>query len=194
MRGPSGSNSSVRVRTWRQIAAPCLSLTVVPITFPVGCPVQRNRRHHLYFERDHQEHGLPGIRVDSGTVSIGAGVTVTGAGTASNRQNGLEIVGGTVSINVPAAPATSFSNNTDNGIHVSGTGSLNITGVEATASTTPSTGTVVANANYNAGLEFEQDPGQTSPSVIVGLVAWRDYGWPWTRHPDPRWLQDYAAP
>jgi hypothetical protein len=117
--------------------------------------------------------GLPGIQVDSGTVNIGPGVTVTAAGTATSRQNGLEILGGTVNITVPTgSAATSFSNNTDNGIHVSGTGSLNITGVQATASTTPATGTVVVNGNYNAGLEFEQDPSQTAPSLIDGLVAW----------------------
>jgi hypothetical protein len=117
--------------------------------------------------------GLHGIQVDSGTVNIGPGVTVTAAGTTTGRQNGLEVLGGTVNITVPAgSAATSFSNNTDDGIHVSGTGSLNITGVQATATTTPSTGTVVVNGNYNAGIEFEQDPSQTAPSLVDGLVAW----------------------
>ena len=64
-----------------------------------------------------QNTGGHGIAVSSGTLAIGQGVTVTGAGTAVKRRDGLNIGGGLVNIMVNSGQApTAFNNNTQDGI------------------------------------------------------------------------------
>jgi hypothetical protein len=112
--------------------------------------------------------GDDGIQVNAGTLQIGRGVHVTGAGTDSSRQNGLAISGGTVNITVAAAdPATSFESNTQSGIAVSGTGVLNIKGEAVTGGRS-----IVVQKNYNGNVDFGQSQGVTATSTIDGLYSW----------------------
>jgi hypothetical protein len=125
-----------------------------------------------------------GISVTSGTLNVGAGLTVRGAGTAAIARDGL-IVGGTVAggavtaagvanIHVAAGQApTLFSACSSHGIEVTTGGSVNVTGVAA--SPLPSNGgTVVTSYNTTAGLRIDQTPGTTGLAVssIDGLVSW----------------------
>jgi hypothetical protein len=120
-----------------------------------------------------QQTGGHGIAVTNGTLNIGQGVTVTGAGTAAKRADGLNIRGGTVNINVAAGQAaTTFNNNTQHGIYVAGSGVVNITGVPLTVTAPNGQGTVTANGNVFAGLSIFEFPGASAMSTVNGLVAW----------------------
>ena len=80
-----------------------------------------------------QNTGGHGIAVSNGTLAIGQGVTVTGAGTALKRRDGLNVAGGTVNIVVTAGQApTAFNNNTQHGIYVTGAAVINIAGFPVT--------------------------------------------------------------
>jgi len=113
--------------------------------------------------------GDDGIQVTSGTATLGAGVRVSGAGTASSRQNGLYISGGTVNITVAAAgPATVFESNTQSGIALAGAAVLNVSG----ATVTTGVRTVVAQNNYAANVDFGQVPVTATPvSTLDGLYG-----------------------
>ena len=116
-----------------------------------------------------QNSGGNGIAVVSGTLNIGQGVTVTNAGGAI-KHDGLNIAGGTVNLVVSAGQATtSFTNNTEHGIYVTGTAVLNVTGVPVLPAN--GQGTVVVSGNAFDGLEIFESPG-ASPSTVTGLVAW----------------------
>ncbi len=112
-----------------------------------------------------------------GTVTVGQGVTVQGAGAAGNRRNGLNILVGTVVIDVPAGQApTSFKNNTQHGISVGGLGVLTLKGVPGIDSGTSlpnGTGTVVTSGNFAANVMINQTSGAApATSLLEGLVAW----------------------
>ena len=63
-------------------------------------------------------------------MNILQGVTVTNAGSTAKHHDGMNVSGGTVNIAVSAGQAaTSFSNNTQHGIYVTGTAVVNIAGV-----------------------------------------------------------------
>ena len=120
--------------------------------------------------------GDDGIVVGSGTLNIGAGVTVTGAGhvTATGRRSGVHVAGGTVTITVPAGQtASTFNGNTLHGLEVTLLGVLNVVGVPVTTPAITGAGTVVASGNSRANVYIEQTPG-LAPAVssIDGLVAW----------------------
>jgi hypothetical protein len=120
-----------------------------------------------------QNTGGNGIAVTNGTLNIGPGVVVTGAGSVSKKHDGLNIAGGTVNILVGAGQATtSFNSNTEHGIYVTGNGVLNISGVPVTAPAPNGQGTVIANGNGFDGLEIFESPGMAGVSTINGLVAW----------------------
>jgi hypothetical protein len=120
-----------------------------------------------------QNTGGNGIAVTSGTLNILQGVTVTNAGSTTRHHDGLNISGGTVNVTVPAGQATtSFSNNSEHGIYVTGTGVLNINGVPVTTPGANGQGTVIANSNAFDGLEIFQAAGAAAQSSITGLVAW----------------------
>jgi hypothetical protein len=120
-----------------------------------------------------QNSGGHGIAVSNGTVTIGQGVTVTGAGTAVRRRDGLNVAGGIVNVAVASGQApTAFNNNTQHGIYVTGSGVVNISGVPVTAPTPNGQGTVTANGNFFAGLRIFESPGVGATSIIDGLVAW----------------------
>ena len=120
-----------------------------------------------------QNTGGHGISVSNGTLAMGQGVVVTGAGTASRRRDGLNIAGGTVNIAVAAGQApTQFNNNTQHGIYVTGSGVVNIEGVPVTSVSPNGQGTVVANGNFFAGMQIFESPGAAAMSTINGLVAW----------------------
>jgi hypothetical protein len=120
-----------------------------------------------------QNTGGNGIDVSSGTLNILQGVTVTNAGSSAKHHDGLAVSGGTVNVTVSAGQATtSFSNNTEHGIYVTGTGVLNINGVPITTPGANGQGTVIANNNAFDGLEIFEGPGVAGPSSITGLVAW----------------------
>ncbi len=114
--------------------------------------------------------GDDGIQVTSGTLHIGGGVHVTGAGTSGSSANGLAISGGTVNIVVAATdPATSFESNTQSGIAVSTSGVLNITG----AAVAGGTRSVVIQKNYASNVDFRPNPNTSSAvSTIDGLYSW----------------------
>lgn len=112
--------------------------------------------------------GDDGIQVSAGTVQIGAGVSVTAAGTTASgsRQNGLYVSGGTVTIsNTNADAPTLFSNNTQSGIFVTGTGVLNITG-----SNTDTAHSVQTQGNDMSNVDFQPTAVATA-SVINGLYS-----------------------
>jgi hypothetical protein len=118
-----------------------------------------------------QNSGGNGIAVVSGTLNIGQGVTVTNAGSASKHHDGLNIAGGAVSIVVGAGQATtSFTNNTEHGIYVTGTASLSISGVPVLPAN--GQGTVVVSGNAFDGLEIFETAGMAPMSSVSGLVAW----------------------
>jgi hypothetical protein len=120
-----------------------------------------------------QNTGGNGIGVTSGTLNILQGVTVTNAGTSSKHHDGLNVSGGIVNIIGAAGQATiSFSNNSEHGIYVTGSGVLNVSGVPVTAPAPNGQGTVIANNNAFDGLEIFEGPGAAGQSVIAGLVAW----------------------
>jgi hypothetical protein len=119
-----------------------------------------------------QNTGGTAIAVSSGNVTVGPGVSATGAGTALKRRDGLNVAAGTVTINVGSGQAPCvFSNNTQHGIYVTGAGVVNITGVPVVLSAPNGQGTVVANGNYFAGLRIFESPGASAMSTIDGLVA-----------------------
>ncbi len=122
-----------------------------------------------------QNTGGHGIAVSNGTLSIGQGVTVTGAGTALKRRDGLNIAGGLVNIMVASGQAAStFNNNTQHGIYVTGAGVINITGFPVTVPAPNGQGTVVASGNAFAGLRIFEAPGAAALSTINGFVAWQN--------------------
>jgi hypothetical protein len=119
-----------------------------------------------------QNTGGHGISVTNGTFNIGQGVTVKNAGTAAKRRDGLNITSGTVRINVTAGQATtSFLNNTQHGIYVTGSGVLNVTGVPVLSPAPNGQGTVVVSGNFSTGVRIFEAPG-TGLSTIDGLVSW----------------------
>jgi hypothetical protein len=120
-----------------------------------------------------QNTGGHGIAVSNGTLAIGQGVVVTGAGTATRRRDGLNIAGGVVNIAVAAGQApTQFNNNTQHGIYVTGAGVVNVSGVPVTTPSPNGQGTVVTKGNYFAGLQIFEAPGAAATSTINGLVVW----------------------
>jgi hypothetical protein len=120
--------------------------------------------------------GDDGIFVKNGNVSVGAGVTVTGAGhaTATGRASGLNVTGGMVTIAVPngGTPST-FNANTLHGIEVTLLGVVNVTGVPVTMPNITGAGTVVASGNSRSNIYIEQTVGM-APSVglLDGVVGW----------------------
>jgi len=118
-----------------------------------------------------QNSGGNGIAVTNGTLNIGQGVTVTNAGSASKHHDGLNVAGGTVNIVVPAGQiATSFTNNTEHGIYVTGAAVLNVSGVPVVPAN--GQGTVVTSGNAFDGLEIFETAGAAPTSTVSGLVAW----------------------
>jgi hypothetical protein len=126
-----------------------------------------------------------GIRVEAGTVSIGAGVVATGNGAGTSAcPGGLCISGGLVNLSVPAGQTPSrFDQNVSNGIAVNGTGRLMLTGVPDLtgfpANQNPpaianGTGTITASQNQLANFAFSSNNGMAS--VIDGLVTTRGAG------------------
>ena len=108
-----------------------------------------------------------GIRVTAGTLTVGAGVVVSGS-----NQDGIRVTGGAANINNPSGTQTLFTGNASHGIEVSTLGSVNITG---TPGSVPSnSGTVVANFNTTAGIRINQTPGGAGlvTNNISGLVTW----------------------
>ena len=108
-----------------------------------------------------------GIRVTAGTLTVGAGVVVSGS-----NQDGIRITGGAANINNPSGTQTLFTGNASHGIEVSALGSVSITG---TPGSVPSnSGTVVANFNTTAGIRINQTPGGAGlvTNNIKGLVSW----------------------
>ena len=119
-----------------------------------------------------QDTGGHGISVTNGTLNMGQGVTVLAAGSAAKRRDGLNISAGTVHISVASGQAaTSFLNNTQHGIYVTGTGVLDVLGVPVTAPAPNGQGTVVVSGNFLAGIRIFEAPGGPR-STLDGLVAW----------------------
>ncbi|HXU04945.1 MAG TPA: hypothetical protein VN903_28480, partial [Polyangia bacterium] len=122
-----------------------------------------------------QNTGGHGVAVSNGTLSIGQGVVVTGAGTAAKRRDGLNIAGGLVNIVVGNGQAPSmFNNNSQHGIYVTGAGVINITGFPVTVPAPNGQGTVVASGNAFAGLRIFEAPGAAGLSTVNGFVSWQN--------------------
>jgi hypothetical protein len=117
-----------------------------------------------------QNTSSDGIRVTAGTLTVGAGVVVTGS-----NADGIRISGGAANINNPAGTQTLFANNASHGIEVSGTGSVSVTGTPGTPVPSNS-GTVVATGNTTAGIRINQTPGAAGlvTNTINGLVSWQN--------------------
>ena len=108
-----------------------------------------------------------GIRVNGGTVAIGAGVVVSGS-----NQDGLFVNGGVANISNASGTQTLFTGNAQHGIEVGATGSVNVTGTPG-APVPSNNGTVVASFNTLAGLRVAQTVGGAGAlCTINGLVAW----------------------
>ncbi len=120
-----------------------------------------------------QNTGGNGIAVTNGTLNIFQGVTVTNAGSALKHHDGLNVSGGIVNIAVMAGQATtSFNNNSEHGIYVTGSAALNIVGVPVTSPAPNGQGTVISTNNAFDGLEIFETPSAAAQSSIFGLVAW----------------------
>jgi hypothetical protein len=120
-----------------------------------------------------QNTGGTGIAMTNGTLNIFQGVTVTNAGSTTKHHDGLNVSGGTVNISVSVGQAsTSFSNNTQHGIYVTGTAVVNVSGVPVTSPAPNGQGTVMANNNGFDGLEIFESAGAAAQSQVLGLVAW----------------------
>jgi hypothetical protein len=109
---------------------------------------------------------------------IGAGVTVTGAGTTAAPYSGLRATGSSALVisNVSGA-TTSFNGNSEHGILVDGQATVSITGTANLAML--GTGTVEANANQFAGLVIAQTPklGATlTPCSVDGFTVYGTKG------------------
>jgi hypothetical protein len=115
--------------------------------------------------------GDDGIQVSAGTVTIGPGVTVTGAGTTALPQNGLSISGGTVNItNTSTSNPTVFSDNSSYGIYVSQTGVLNITGTNTDSAHSVQVLGSGASRSDLGNVDFEPTAVSTT-SVLDGLYS-----------------------
>ena len=118
------------------------------------------------------------ITVTGGTLNIGQGLVETNAGVTGIAKDGIFISAGVVNINVPSGQTpTTFSNNVGNGIEVSATGSVNVTGdadLLGSPSVPTGAGTVVVTGNFISGIEIKQTAGATglATSTINGLCAW----------------------
>jgi hypothetical protein len=124
-----------------------------------------------------QNTGGHGILVGNGTLAIGQGVTSKGAGTALKRRDGLNVAGGAVNITVAAGQApTSFLNNTQHGIYVTGAAVIGISGVPELVPAPNGQGTVVTAANGSMGLHIFEAPGAAASSTVSGLVSWSNAG------------------
>jgi hypothetical protein len=121
-----------------------------------------------------QNTGGHGIAVSNGTLNVGPGVSATGAGTAVKRRDGLYVGGvGAVTIVVAGGQAPStFNNNTQYGIDVTGSGVVTVSGVPVVPPN--GQGTVQANGNFFAGLGIFENPGAAAMSSVDGLVAWQN--------------------
>ena len=107
------------------------------------------------------------ITVTNGTLTIGGGVVITGS-----TNNALRVTGGVVNINNAAGTQTLFSGNQQHGIHVTGTGSVNVVGTPG-APVPSNNGTVVVSFNNAAGIRLEQTVGGAGlVNSIDGVVAW----------------------
>jgi hypothetical protein len=113
--------------------------------------------------------GSGSVTIEGGTTSqqnSGNGLYVTGNGSAT-------ILGGTT-----AAPI-SLVHNTQNGILIDMTGSINLTGVPGTAQSA-SAGTVLASQNGGGGIVVQQSVVSSAPfppsSAIDGVTAYRNGG------------------
>jgi len=125
-----------------------------------------------------QNTGGNGISVTNGTLNILQGVTVTNAGSTLKHHDGLYVSGGAVNIYVSGGQATtSFSNNSEHGIYVTGTGVLSLAGLPVTSPAPNGQGTVITNNNAFDGVEIFEGAGAAAQSLIQGLVAWGN-----TRH------------
>ena len=107
-----------------------------------------------------------GIRVTNGTLTVGAGVVVTGS-----NQDGILISGGAANIDNPSGTQTAFTSNGSYGIEVTGAGSVSISGTPG-APVPTNTGTVVASGNTNGGIRIGQSGVGLATNVINGLVSW----------------------
>ena len=111
-----------------------------------------------------------GIRVNAGTLTIGAGV----AQSASNND-GLRIQGGTVNITNASGTQTSFQNNMGYGIESSQNGTVTITGTRG-APVPSANGTVLLAFNSQAGLRVDPTPfgsgGTAGLNDVNGVVSW----------------------
>jgi hypothetical protein len=107
-----------------------------------------------------------GIRVTNGVLTIGAGVVVTGS-----SADGLDVRGGSATINNPSGTQTLFTHNAI-GILAQLTGSVNVIGTPGTPVPSNS-GTVVTSFN-TTGLEIAQTVpvATTATNSINGLVSW----------------------
>jgi hypothetical protein len=108
-----------------------------------------------------------GIRVTAGTLTVGAGVVVSGS-----NADGIDVTGGAANISNASGTQTLFTNNATYGIEVGSLGSVSITG---TPGSVPSnSGTVVTNFNTLAGISINQTPGAAGlvTNAITGLVSW----------------------
>jgi hypothetical protein len=108
-----------------------------------------------------------GIRVNGGTVTIGAGVV-----SSNSNQDGLFVNGGVANITNVSGTQTLFTGNVQYGIEVGASGSVNVTGTPG-APIPSNNGTVISNFNTQAGLRVAQTPGGAGAlCTINGLVSW----------------------
>jgi hypothetical protein len=118
-----------------------------------------------------------GVRVqDTGVVTIGAGTSVHGSGSASAKRAGLHVTGSGSAIITGAAGSTiAFYENSFAGISVDGSAKVTITGTPGTGEA----GTVVTYSNTGPGLAVAGavNVGVYPPkSTVTGLVSYSNGG------------------
>jgi hypothetical protein len=114
-----------------------------------------------------QQEGI--LVSNAGVLGIKQGVSVLSNGLGSPKLPGLHVTGsGHVNISVPNGQATtSFNKNGQHGILVTGTGFVNIQGLQSAGA-----GTIECRQNNVAGLAISQTPGAGLPqNTVNGLLV-----------------------
>jgi hypothetical protein len=125
-----------------------------------------------------QNTGDDGVRVLKGKGVVGPGVTISDAGTATNKQSGILVTAGTAEVRGGTGNnKTILQNNKEYGISVTGTGEVNVINGAPDITPAPSgDGTIIVRGNASGGVFIAQAGANLRMNDITGLVSWNNAG------------------